>query len=278
MKRNRLFLAGILAVGASLVFGSTASAGYFVRPVVQYGGGGIIDGYVANAETSKSVQFGSTGFSSVDLSEGTIRSSVNVSGTGQVSLVSGVMGDTFNFGANAASIADISFDFDGIINATAADPNLAQNYTIVVIAKLRVFAEGSGANYINFRDHAGALVEDDYFLDLSNPTEDIVNLSLDEQLSGSFTANPFGSYDVFAIMELIALTNGQPATVDMDFLNTGTLSIDTQPGVTFSSDSGVFPGSVQAPGSPAVPEPATAALGLLALGGLAAAARRRRVG
>lgn len=63
-------------------------------------------------------------------------------------------------------------------------------------------------------------------------------------------------------------------TVTMDFLHTGQFGIQSEPGVTFTSDSGVFLQGEQP--STDVPEPGSLALIALALTGVAVASRRRK--
>ncbi|MBU1375577.1 MAG: PEPxxWA-CTERM sorting domain-containing protein [Alphaproteobacteria bacterium] len=68
--------------------------------------------------------------------------------------------------------------------------------------------------------------------------------------------------------------NGHPANLYMDFLNTATFGISVDPGVTYTSQSGLL-GSDITPA--AVPEPATWAMLILGFGAVGATARRRRM-
>ncbi len=92
-------------------------------------------------------------------------------------------------------------------------------------------------------------------------------------LSGSLnvtSAAPL-NLDVFASLSLVVSTNDNPVTVTMDFMNTGQFRVNTAPGVSFSSASGVFL-SQAAP----VPEPASWAMLAFGLTAIGAAAKKRR--
>lgn len=142
---------------------------------------------------------------------------------------------------------------------------------IGVIANLRVFDPAGGATSANFASLSGALVSDTAFLDFTNPTV-ALNEMIAHNLAGSLVVSGNATFDVFASLSIFASLNENPATVTIDFLNTGNFGIQTAPGVSFVSDSGVFLIAQQAG---AVLEPATWAMMVLGFGLAGAAARKR---
>lgn len=271
-------LAGALALATAVGAATTAQAAFFIRPYVQQGFGAPIDGYQANGATNGSVNFGSQFQSEVDLADGTIRTNLEVtgpsaggSGFGQSV---GIFGDRITFTGAAGQNVGINFAFDGQINGPARDPNLNSLMQIGVSASLWVYDASAGATYQNFTSLGGALVSESASLNFDNPTtalDEFVNQSL----SGAFTINTNArtSYDVFVAFSTLVSMNSNPGTVTLDFMNTGTLGIETDPGTVFTSESGALLGSAA---TAAVPEPGTWALMILGFGGAGVALRRRR--
>jgi hypothetical protein len=265
--------AALLIAAALLGVTATAHAGYFVRPFLSLGGS-VVDGLEQNGATQRTENFSSLLRAEVSLNQGTIRNYLELTGPGNSGQAAGVMGDRLTFRGASGTTVDFGFRFDGNIQAPARDPALGSTLQIGVFANLFVFDASANATYANFNELPGALVSQTRFLQFNNPSEPL-DLSVLEDLMGSvdITVGGANSFDVFYSLSVFASLNGNPGTVTMDFLNTGTARVGTAPGVSFSSDSGVFPGSTDAPGL--VSEPAIGAL--LALGLWGAVVMRRRI-
>lgn len=268
--------AGVLAILAATAFAGAAQAEYFVRPYVQQGAG-VVDGLAFDSAKAASVNFGENLQSTVDLGEGTARTYLQISGPdaggsgfGQAA---GVFGDRLTFYGSEDSAVDFSFSFDGTITGPARDPLYDSTMQVGVFASLYVFDAATGATYSNFNSLDSALLSQTAFLDFSNPTE-ALNEFIQQSLSGSVQVTGISTFDVFASLSTFVSMNDNPGTVTMDFLHTGRFGVRAEPGVTFTSDSGVFlSGPTQA-----VPEPATWAMLIIGFGGVGAALRSRRRG
>ncbi len=265
----------IAVLASSLVLASAANASYFIRPYVSQGAG-IIDGYEANGATQGNVSFSNLLQANVDLATGTTHNYANVTGpsvggSGSGSSA-GVFGDRVKFTGGQGSTANFSFAFDGTIKSPART-NVNSFLQIGVFSTLRVFNPGSGATYLNFVDQPGALISKTAFLQFNNPSEDLDEI-INQTLADSLTITGNGTYDVFGSLAIFASLNDNAGTVELDFLHTGTFGIQADPGVTFTSDSGVFLGSGLTPGG--VPEPANWALMIAGFGLTGSAMRRRR--
>lgn len=262
-------LVKLLMLGAALSTTATAQA-YFITPYAQLNAD-VSNGFIENGPTSGSASIGPNVTAQVDLAAGETRNYVQV-GSGQFGQSAGVMGDRFTL-SGGASVVDFIFNFDGTISTDAAS-NGVNSLQIGVTANLRVFDASAGATNLNFAGLAGALVSDTRSLNFNDPTASL-NAMVDEALSGSFDfLGGSRSIDVFASLSIFSAVNNNDVNVVMNFLNTGTFGIEASPGTSFSSASGVFPGSI--PPVAGVPEPSV--YGLLSLGliALAGASRRRR--
>jgi hypothetical protein len=276
MIRNYSKRIKLVAFFAGVLVCTGVQAGYYVRPIVQVNTA-FIDGYTANGATAASQNYTSDFRSSIDLRDGTVKAYLNLQGPGGYAQTGGTFGDTITFSPNAIGTnAHVSFDFDGEIFADEWDSNLNSTMQVVVYSSLYVYQAGSGVTYANY----GNVAYDSYkvvgrsrVLDFTNPEEGL-NEFIQDQLFGSFTIGS-SAYDIFAGLVIAGVTNSNPVHIEMDFLNTGTFGIETDPGVTFSSASGVLltndEGTINQ-----VSEPATWALIISGLGLMMGGMYRRR--
>lgn len=275
MLKKQLLTLGLAAVVGSVLFSAThAEAGYYVRPVIQIGGGAFIDGYEADGATTASENFTTDYQSTVSLNDGTVKSYLNIQGPNAFASVAGTFGDQLVFSPNAiGTTAAFNFDFDGIINSDAplAAINLPQ---IGIQATMYVYEAGSGVTYTNYGNaafDAYKVVGETMFISM-NPTTALINEAINDALNGSFTIEG-STYDLFIGLSIFASTSINPINIEMNFLNTGTLGIQTEDGVTFTSASGVL---LAGAAVTEVPEPATWGITIASLGLMGFMARRRR--
>lgn len=267
----------LLILCISLVAVSSAQA-YFVRPVVQQSPGGTIDGIEENGATQRAENFGTAFQSSVNLGTGSISLFLQIPAANQGGQAFGSFGDTLSFDNATGTQIGFNFAFDGVVNVTPTLPGpIPETLSISIFSNLFVYEAGSGATFANFTSQPGALVAQSKFDQTfttpggGTPT-DITNQPFSDVLSGSVLVGSQNSFDVFASLSVAIFTNDNPVAVTMDFLDTGTFGIMTDPGVTFTSESGVF---LTQTSSTSVPEPGT--LGLFAAGlAMLGFLRRRR--
>jgi hypothetical protein len=268
-----------LALGAL----EAQAASYFVQPLVTVFPGGFINGLEIDGATSRTEGFfnAPTGVSTeVDLEAGTIRGLVEVGGGGLPSGASqGRFGEQVTFQNADNTTVFVTFDVDGTIFSPARDPNLNDLLQVSVEAYMAVFDPSVGANSSNWfglsfgNQGDQTLAKDRIFLDFTDPTEiidDFISDGLSVALDVTSTRR---SFDIFVNLTLIANPNSNPGPVILDFLNTATMGIDTDPGVTYTSLSGVF---LESTGVTVVPVPAALPLLASALGLMAGFRRNRR--
>lgn len=275
MKAGMKALAGALVLLSTTSISGIAEAGYFIRPYVQLGAG-VVDGVDVNGATAGSAHFTTSHQSNVDLRTGTVKAFLEIngpdaggSGFGQST---GIFGDRLTFHGGDGTDATFSFTFDGTVQSPARDPIFNSTLQIGVSAFLYVYDASAGATYQNFTSLGGALVAKSDYLEFRDPAT-ALNEAISRVLSDTVLLDEgITTLDVFAGLSIFTSVNANPVTVTMDFLNTGTFGIETAPGVTFTSDSGVF----LTPAAERIPEPATLALCAIGLAGLWLGSRARK--
>lgn len=261
-----------MLVAAALCATSAAQA-YFIRPYVQLDAV-VKDGLTENGATQAGVDIDTldiaSASASVDLSTGQTRNYLKV-GLEQFAQSAGVMGDRLNFFGGPSTV-DFSFDFDGRITTDAAAAG-SETLQIGVFANFRVFDAAAGATSSNWTSLSGALASDTRSLSFNSPASELDEF-VQQTLAGSFAfLGGSQTVDVFASLSIFSAVNDNDVVVTMDFLNTGTFGVQAGRGVSFSSESGVFPGSVP---TPPVPEPSSYALMTAGLAMLLWTLSRRR--
>ncbi len=254
---------------------STNAQAYFVRPFITFGVGQSTDGLIVDGATSNTVQFNDaarTARSTVDLSTGTMSLYAQGSGPSVSSSAQGVMGDTLNFQNGMGTNVDFSFGLDAILNATILGDTPNNSFLSWRLA-IAVFDTGL-VDHTNFFGNA---LQDDptdiapvFFQqingDQNNPTSDIVDFAINENINGSFTLGSNNeSYDFFYLASLAGISNNELSSYTLDGENTATAGITVAQNVVTSSGSGVFPVDTAATN---VPEPnifSLLGLGLLSI-------------
>lgn len=284
--------AGVFAVLGSIVLPAsevqaatvgTSSSYYFVQPVVQYGGGGIINGLEENGATSSTQSYSNAPVhvsSSVDLEEGTFKHELDISGPDQVASTQGIMGETVTFYGGADTEVTISLGIEGDYFFGASDPLLNPNlsnggiygYLVVFDASLGMTADTYFSNAFSSTNPDLSLDKDVFSLSLGGNTTDLSD-SVNELLTVSTTlSSNQEALSIFGNVWMWGGTSGQPIEISFDFSHTSTFDLETADGVTYASASGAFLGGDTAL-SP-VPLPASLPLLLAGLGGLTALRRR----
>lgn len=259
MTRTRIAAVGLCLAVATL---EAQAASYFVQPIVTVFPGAFINGLEIDGATSRDEGYNNAPTSvntAVDLEAGTIRGNVEVGGGGLPSGSSqGRFGEQVTFQNADDTTVNVIFSYEGFVYSPARDPNLNSLLQISVDAYIAVFDPAVGATASTwFNKSFGnegdqTIFKDRITRDYSNPTE-ILDESIFDSLEAplSVTASR-RSFDIFVNLTLIANPNSNPGPVILDFLNTGTLSIETDPGVTYTSLSGVL---LESTGVTVVPAP-----------------------
>ncbi len=265
MKFTQRAFSRLLAVTATMAATTLAQA-YYVAPYLFRSPGEIIDGYEENGATSKEVHFTDAYRAEVDLRAGTIKNFLQISSPSEVWQSSGSFGDRLTFLNAQGTSLNFSIDIDGNFSGPAPTLSGGAGVQRIYVPTLYVFDASAGATIQNFRTLGGALIAQGGAIFLPSPT-DAFDDDVFQSTSGSFVAQSNRvTVDVFATIQVLMTPNGNLGTYTADFSNTSTFDIQTDPGVTYTSESGVLLGSSL---TPAVPEPSTYAMlmaGLLSVG------------
>lgn len=274
---------GYLLVCLVAASGHADAASYFVQPIVQVLPGSLINGLTINGSLQRSEEFNNapTSVSSiVNLADGTIKGNTDFTGgTPNGGFSQGRFGERITVIDGVGTTLDLEFSVDGRIMADAVDPALNNFVQIEVDAYFAVFAPSTGANsstWFNLsfgNDGNQSLASGRFTLDFSNPEFDLDEFVNQQLLASLVIEEARQSFDIFANLTLITVMNGNPGSVSMDFLGTGSFFVDTEPGVTYTSLSGEF---LDSTGVTVIPLPAAAWLTLSGLGLLAGLRRRQR--
>ena len=286
-------MSAILMAGAfTLLSAGAAQANYFVRPVLQYGQGEMVDGLSLNGLTSRSETFndGATRLEAhVDMPTGEIKTYVSSAIPNSNYLIAtAIYGDTLRFSGSSDEAVGFFVDFDGWINSNQYDlgaeyPN--DSRFIGIDAYFAVYEAGTGATWDDWTvvgsQKGTALFNDRQFLSWTDNGLDFV-----EGFSFTMGDNLFLEtnkyYEVYVAFNLLLNPGQYGGFIEMNSLNTATLSILPANSDDIGSVSGDLLGFQKVPPMPtpggAVPEPATWAMLIAGFGLVGAAARRRRSG
>jgi hypothetical protein len=280
----------IAAAGLCLAFTAlqAQAASYFVQPIVIVSPGAFINGLEIDGATSRTEGYfnAPTAVStSVDLEAGTIRGIVSLGGGGVPSggASQGRFGEQVTFQNADDTTVNLRFTFEGSVYAPARDPNLNSLMQIGIDAYIAVFDPAVGATASTwFNKSFGnegdqTIFKDRITLNYNNPTEILDDILIETLVAPINVTSSRRSFDIFVNLTLNNVPNFNPGPVTLDFLNTASLSIEADPGVTYTSLSGTF---LDSTGVTVVPAPGALPLlgsGLAVVAGFRAR-RRRKVG
>ena len=288
---GKLRISAMLMAGAvTLLTAGTAQATYFVRPVLQYGPGEMVDGLSLNGLTSRSETFndGATRLEAhVNMPTGEIKTYVSSAIPNSNFLIAtAIYGDTIRYTGSSSEAVGFFVDFEGWINSNQYDLGAEYPYDsryVGIDAYFAVYEAGTGATWDDWTivgSNAGnALYNDRQFTSWNEYGLDFVenfNFTLGDYLT--LETNKY--YEVYVAFNLILNPGQYGGFIEMDSLNTATLSILPANTSDIGSVSGDLLGFQKAPPMPtesgAVPEPATWAMLIAGFGLVGAVARRRR--
>ena len=265
------------AVGfGALLFAASANA-YFVRPVVTFGSGTLIDGLIVDGATQNDVGFNDAARqarSDVNLATGEMKLFAAASGPSTSASGQGIMGDTVTFVNGIGTDAYFSFGLDAVLDVdvtidTFDSPLFSWRVTVGVFERGLV-------DYTDWFGRSGeALLFNTATDSISDPMADIVGMPINAFVDGTLILpTNRETYDVFYQASLFGGSGslGQIASFVFDGENTATAGVDVAQGVEVYSGSGVFLGFGADPN--AVPVPATIAL--LSAGWIGFSRRRKR--
>ncbi len=125
------------------------AASYFVQPIVTVYPGAIINGLEIDGATFRAEGYNNAPTSvntEVDLEAGTIRGNATVGGGGLPTAASqGRFGEQVTFHDADNTSVEMTFNFDGTVQSSAANPNLNSTLQIRVDAYIAIFDPSAGA-------------------------------------------------------------------------------------------------------------------------------------
>lgn len=265
----------VLGVSFGAAVTSTgAHAGYYVWPIIDDGSGPVgnieIDGPTSKTLEGPYVQ------SSVNLADGSISGFTTAAGAGSNMAVYGGFGDRITLSSNAIG-TQAKVTFTGTVNFNLF-PYVGGGSTLPSLylqSAYFIYEGGSGVDHttVSTAEFAPWVVASGmYTTDTSIPVN---GLSGDFNINFSFVFDIDQlEYDLFAWLDLRLSTGDKPTVMVANFLDSLVLNLEFEEGVTFTSESGVFPGSTPASGEVPVDVPLPASW-LLIAPGLAFCMRRR---
>lgn len=282
LRTSAMLLAGAITLASA----TTAQATYFIRPVLQYGPGEIVDGLSLNSLTSKTHSFndGYTSLSaSVNMKEGTIKTYVSSEGPQTNYLIAtGIYGDTIRYFGSETESVSFYANFDGFINSFQYD--LGSEYYdtryLGIQAHFAVYEAGTGATWNDWTTYGtqkGTALYNESYSDTWTGYGLDFSTSFDALLGSDLFLTNGAYYEVYVAFNLLLNPGTYGGSIEMNSMNTSTLSIYA-PNGSFTSGSGDFLGFEKTPTEAgAVPEPAAWAMMIAGFGLVGAAARRRRL-
>ncbi|MEM1154115.1 MAG: hypothetical protein AAGI44_08230 [Pseudomonadota bacterium] len=259
------------AVSFALLFATNASA-YFVRPVVSFGPGTIIDGLIVDGSTQNAVGFSDAARSArsdVNLETGEVKLFASASGPGTSASANGIMGDTLTFLNGAGTSASFSFGLEATLDIDVSMETLDSPGFFATVT-MGVFNQGV-ADFTNwFSLGTDALFFGTDSFSLTDPQTDVLDQLVEIGVFGNVPlASGRETLDVFYAAFIAGGSGsfGQITSFMFDGENTAIAGLDAGEGVDVFSDSGVFLGFGREPSSQ-VPAPMSAlllAIGLLVM-------------
>ncbi|MCG2842668.1 PEPxxWA-CTERM sorting domain-containing protein [Sandaracinobacter sp. RS1-74] len=277
----------LLGAATMLSAATAANASYFIRPVLQYGQGEMVDGLSLNNQTSGSQTFndGATRLEShVSMADGTIKTYVSSDiPQSNFLIATAIYGDTIRYTGSSDEAVGFFVNFDGWINSQQYEMGEYPNNSrfIGVDAYFAVYEAGTGATWSDWTvvgsQKGNALYNSREFISWQDNGLDFSE-SFSFEMGDYLNLETNKYYEVYVAFNLLLQPGIYGGSVEIDSLNTATLSIFAGEG-EIGSVSGDLLGFEKAPPPivpGGVPEPATWAMFILGFGAVGAAVRRRR--